>query len=98
MLEVRDKSRPHLDQQSLQFAVRCPGNEDLVERIDDLLVIRDFVIDVRFVERSTLERLQVGEVLLATGFQTLAGWIVLRRDLELGYEVCRGFVDAGVVA
>ena len=43
-----------------------------------LLVVRDFVVDVCLVERSALESLQVGEVLLATGLQTLARGIVLR--------------------
>ena len=84
VLEVRDEGRTHLDEQRLEFLVRRARNQRLVERIDHLLVVRHFMIDVRLVERRALERLQVGEVLLAVGLQALAGGIVLRRNFELG--------------
>ena len=81
MLKVSDKSRSHFDQQSFQFAVCCPGNQGLIERIDHLLVIRDFMINVRLVERRTLKCLQISEVLGAVGLQALACGIVLRARL-----------------
>src|SRR5688500_13723916 len=51
MIAVRDESRPHLDQQRFQFRVRGARNERLIERVDDLLVIGVFMIDVGLVER-----------------------------------------------
>ena len=47
VFQVRDKRRPHFNQQRFQLIVCGARNQGLVERVDDLLVIRDFVIDVR---------------------------------------------------
>jgi hypothetical protein len=49
-------------------------------------VVRHFAIDVRLVELVTAQRLQMRETLLTIGFQALAGWVVLRYDLELGCD------------
>ncbi len=54
MLEVRDKRRPHLDQQRLQLFVLGTGDQRLVDGIEHLLVIGNFVVDVGLVERGTL--------------------------------------------
>src|SRR4051794_19376501 len=50
VLEMCDERWTDLDQERFQFCVRRPRNQRLVERVDDLLVICDLAIDVRFVE------------------------------------------------
>jgi hypothetical protein len=87
----------HFHQQRLQLLVRGARNQGLVERVDHLLVIGDFTIDVRLVERSPREGLQMSKVFVAVGLQALAGRVVLRRNVELAREVSRGPVHAGVV-
>src|SRR5687768_13222524 len=72
MLEVRDERRPHLDQERLQLRVRDAGDQRLVDGVEHRLVIRDLVVDVRLVERRALQRLEVGDVLLAALLQALA--------------------------
>ena len=65
------------------------GNQGLVDRIEHRLVIGDFVVDVGLVERRALERLQIGDVLIAARLQALARGVVLRRHLELGRQIDR---------
>jgi hypothetical protein len=55
---MSDECGPDLHQEGLQFAVRGAWNQRLVERIDDLLVICDFAVDVRLIEDSAFEGLQ----------------------------------------
>jgi len=62
VLEVRDERRAHLDEQRLQLRVLGVGDERLVDGIEDGLVIFDFVIDVRLVERPAAQRLEVGDI------------------------------------
>ena len=81
MFEVSDERGPDLDQQALQFAVCSARNQRLVERIDDLLVIRDFAVDVGLIEGSACEGLQVGEMLFTISLETLACRVVLWREL-----------------
>jgi hypothetical protein len=73
VLEMCDESRAHFHQQGFEFLVRCAWNQGAVERIDNLLVVRHFSIELRVVECGASERLQMGEALLTIGFQALAG-------------------------
>jgi hypothetical protein len=53
MLEVRHERRPHFDEERLQIRVLGARDQRLVEGVDHLLVVRNFVLDVRLVERRS---------------------------------------------
>ena len=67
MLEVRHECRPDFDEEGLQIRVLSAGDQGLVDGVDHLLVVGDFVLDVRLVERCTFERLEMSNVLVASG-------------------------------
>src|SRR4029450_3522078 len=90
VFEMSDERGPDLHQKGLQFGICGARNQCLVERIDDLLVIRDFAVDVRPVEGSAFEGLKVSCVLFTVSLETLACRVVLWRHLELSREVRRG--------
>src|SRR5512141_335256 len=46
MLEVRDERRADLDQQSLEVGIAGAGNQRLVDGVQHLLVVGDFMVDV----------------------------------------------------
>ena len=76
VLQVGNERRPHLDDQRLQFCILRVRHECLVDRFEDLRVVRHLVVHIRLVKCGTLERLQLGDILLAAGFQCLARGIV----------------------
>src|SRR5688572_14449114 len=94
VVAVRDEGRADLDQQRLQLGVARIGDQRLVERIQHLLVIRHLVVDVCLVEGRAFQRFQVRQVLLAAGFEALAGWVVLGLHFQLGDEIGRLLVHA----
>src|SRR5260370_6853775 len=55
------------------------------------------MIHIGLVERGTFQALEVAEILIATRLEPLAGPVVLRRHLELRYEIDRRFLDTGVI-
>src|SRR5262245_14530283 len=73
VLEVRFDCRAHLHDQRLQLTVLRVRDKHLVDRAEDLLVVDDFVIDVRLVELRATQLLQLGFVLLRRGLKALAG-------------------------
>src|ERR1044072_7843016 len=90
VFEMSDERGPDLHQKRLQFTVCGARNQCLVERIDDLLGICDFAVDIRLIEGSAFEGLQVSNLLFAVSLESLACRVVLWRDLELACEVrCR---------
>ena len=97
MLEVCDKRRPHFDEQRFQLAVRGARDQGLVQRINDLLVVRDFMFRVRLVELGPPEALEMGQGLVTARLQALAGRIVLRCDLEFDDELGGRLVDRSVI-
>src|SRR5437899_8648156 len=44
---------------SLELGVLRARNQDLVDRVQDLLVIRDLVVDIRLVERGALQAFEI---------------------------------------
>src|SRR5690606_20479206 len=80
MFQVRYERRADFDEQRLQLRVLRIGNQDVVQRVDHLLVVGDLVINVGLVKGRSLEGAQLGEVLVAAGFQRPAGVIFLGRQ------------------
>lgn len=72
MLKVRNKSRPYLDEERFQLFVPGTRNQGLVERIHNVLVIGDLMVNVRSIKALVLERLQVGEICVAALLEALA--------------------------
>src|SRR5436190_12593018 len=56
MLQVAVDRGAHLLDQGLQLGVLRARDERLVDRVENLLVISDLLVDVRLVERGALER------------------------------------------
>ena len=81
MLQVPHKGRPYLDNQCLQLLILGAGDQGLVDRVENLLVVRDFVVDVSLVKRGAFQGFEVFDVFLAASFETLAGRVVFRGDL-----------------
>jgi hypothetical protein len=77
MLEVRGERRPYFYEERLEFFVLRARNQRLVDRIENRLVILDFMVDVSLVELGAAQRFQMGQVLLAAGLEALAGGVVL---------------------
>src|SRR5512135_2041281 len=73
VLEVPHEGRPHLHDQCLQLFVLGTGDERLVDRVEHLLMVSDFVVDVGLVEFGALQGLEVFDVFLAAGLEALAG-------------------------
>jgi len=97
VLEVLEERRAHADEKCLQFCIFRIRDQHFVDRIDDLLVIRDFVVDVGFIERSAGECAEIFQILFTAGFERATGVIFLRRDMELGHEINGAFVHGSMV-
>src|SRR5262245_6684203 len=97
VFEMRNERRAHLHEERLQFGVLRAWNQRLVHGIEHGLVIGHLVIDVRLVELCALQAPEVFQIVVTAGLQTLARRIVLRRHLELGHEIDRLLVAAGVI-
>src|SRR6516164_2353188 len=82
MIKVRDKSWPHLDQESFQLGILRTRNECFVHCLQHGLVIGDLVVDISLVEGTAAETLQRSEVLVATFLQALAGRVRFRRHVQ----------------
>src|SRR6476469_7762027 len=79
VLEVSDERRPYLDQERLELGVGGARDQRLVDRVEDLLVVGDLVVDVGAIEGGAVQLLERREVLLATLGERLAGGVVLGR-------------------
>ena len=69
VLEMGNKRRPHLHQKVLQLFIRGTRNEYFVQRINDLLVVGDLVVNVRLIQHGAVEFLQCCEVLSLPAFR-----------------------------
>src|SRR5690349_16882191 len=56
MVEMSDKRGPYFHEQRFQFSVLRVRNQNRVQGRDDLFMVGDFVVDVRFVEGLSAER------------------------------------------
>src|SRR5207248_10602677 len=97
MVEVRYERGTNLLDQALELCVLGIRDQHLVDRAEHLLVIGHFVLDVGFVERRSVETLEVLEIFLAALLEALAGRIVLRLDAELLHERRRLIVHSSMV-
>jgi hypothetical protein len=70
-------------QQALELGIVCRRDQRAFERAVDGLVVGDLVIDIRLVERRSLELGEFGALGVGLLGQRAAGVIVLRRDFEL---------------
>ena len=84
MRQMRLKGRPHVHQELLELGVRSVGDQDLIQRVDDGLVIRHLTVDIGLVERLALERLDRRASLGRSLEERLTDRVVLRCDTELG--------------
>src|SRR6185312_17334111 len=85
-------------QQALQLGVLCRRDQRGLQRLVDLLVIGDLVIDISLVEGGTLELFKLGFLALDLLGQRLAGGVVFRRDLQFLDKVQRLHVHRLMVA
>src|SRR4026209_241399 len=97
VLEVRRDRRADLLDQPLQLGVLRVRDEHLVDRVEDLLVVVDFVIDIGLVELGALQRLQLGFVVLRRALQGLAGVALGGLHVQLLGEGGRLLVHRSVV-
>src|SRR5687767_10087394 len=84
MFQMSDEGGTHLDEQCLELAVLDIGNQSVVERVKDCLVIGDFMIDVGPIEGAPLEFLQSRQIVIASFAQAFAGRVALRCYAQLG--------------
>lgn len=59
----------HFHEERFRFAVVRTRNQERVQRVQDLLMLRDLVVDIGLVERLAVEAAQRGEVLFAARLQ-----------------------------
>ncbi len=89
-------SATHLHEQRLQRFVLRARDSRLVDGVEHLLVIRDFVIDICSSRTPRRSMLRSAEVLVAAGLEALARRVVFRNHLD-GDELRGGLDDARVV-
>src|SRR5687767_1974521 len=79
-LQVTVDGGPYLFDERLQLAILRARDERIVDRIEHVLVKRDFILDVRAVELVTAQAFQTLFGLVCSALQGLAGCVVGRRE------------------
>lgn len=77
MLEVRHESGPHLLEQLLQLGVLGAGEEQIIQRVDDGLMVQHLALDVGPVEGLALQIIETVSGLLSGLAQRAADGVVL---------------------
>src|SRR5688500_3075597 len=80
VLQARCERGAHIREQLLQLRVLGAGDQGLIERVENVLVISDLVVDVGLVEGRSGEVAHRGAERILAGRQSQAGFVVLRRE------------------
>src|SRR5687767_4458991 len=85
-LEMTVDGRPDLFDERLQLSILRARDERVVDRIEHVLVKRDFILDVRAVELITAQAFETLFGLVCSALQGLAGCVVGRRETQFACE------------
>lgn len=97
VLQVPLEHRCRTLQSRLQLRIVCIRNQRVLHRIDHLLVIRHFVIDIRAIERRSAQRLQMRLTLRRTLLQRCLRRASCRRYMQLRAQLSHRLVHRGVI-
>src|SRR5712692_37771 len=97
VVQVRRDGGADLGDEVLQLRVLGVWNQNLVDRVQDLLVIRHLVVGIRPVERGTLQSLEMRHVFAGIALQALAGGAIFGCHAEFLHKRGGLFVDRGMV-
>src|SRR5215212_5894709 len=97
VLQVRREGRPHIHQQLLELAVLGGRDQQVVQRIEHGLVVRNFPVNVGPIEMLAFQRLDGSPSLGRTLEERATDFVALGCDAELRSEGARLRVHGAVV-
>jgi hypothetical protein len=97
MLQMRNESGAHFDQQGPELRISGAGEQGLVHCIQNGLVIGHFMINVGLVECLATQAFEPCKILIAALLKTLTSGVALGSDVQFLHQLGCGLIDSAVV-